>query len=932
MAENGTSKQMALIKLKDAIEAISGAGETCNVVFAPDIIRDVGISESEGKDLVVDLSGLRKDRLSGFPTFVRGGGHALLGANAAMAMRGSEQAVRISMLAKVLQKDYHDLVEDYLVSNPGERGIAPADISLVLQDKGKRQAANVVLARKESTTILLGDQPKLRVWDYELEDKLKEMTERLESAQVIAMLSLKSPFMSDMLDQISWGRLHLEGDLLCDCTSGDDMEANYRMLDIMKMKDPSGASPIRMLSINEFEVTLFELLLRREAERKDIIDIGKKKAELVKQLDKLVKGGAGDEARKRITDGISGLESSLLAGRMGDAFGAAKVLSEKTGMTLLMHTKEGACVIGKGGASGFIPSPMIDFPKGASFVGAGDTLCGGMALAVGVKKKSDALLPSEKRLTDEDCLLLATLATSYRLAKINHVSSDDKAEREWYEAVGKIEDIYAWANWVRMRASTEKPLPAGIKFIDVEKNSEAFGPLTCLDEKQLLSSITRHSAEKGAIARAAFEELTVRRSPESLIALAALVSDGGEAGGLFGLRAARVLSGRGGSGIGALRQAAKYVDGKMALEIARIVARSGEKMAAQAVFDLFCNFRILDAFDGGPDNASLQFIRELAGISCKAPFAFSRMHAAELNWETMPYAELRNEFQNFGGRMFWKEVDERFIHPLRHVALEAFHWKDSSAAWSDKWDLSASGAALPKDLAPFVETLLEKQIRDPAEFLEAITKEGFKKEDCDRYLISKASECGRAKVEKGDLRHVGQGEGDWFERPVRYNIAEPYYSEKFVQIMELLAPPCTEEVKDFLMEFVRANGLGVYVTNPRPELYDFSILAGPLPAASRAMCRNFKSDPEVMEFLGSIIGTCMSWALLDAGGAGIIRGNAKPKTGGAWMILASSIRQSIMACWPELLMNKRPIRIEEASKYASTAASGPQRLPKARLC
>ncbi|MDD5095962.1 MAG: hypothetical protein PHY95_00395, partial [Candidatus ainarchaeum sp.] len=82
------SKQVALLKFRDALDALAEKGEQARIVFAPDIVRDVGLSEPKGKNLVLELSGRKKDRVRGYGTFIRGGGHALLGANAAIALRG----------------------------------------------------------------------------------------------------------------------------------------------------------------------------------------------------------------------------------------------------------------------------------------------------------------------------------------------------------------------------------------------------------------------------------------------------------------------------------------------------------------------------------------------------------------------------------------------------------------------------------------------------------------------------------------------------------------------------------------------------------------------------------------------------------------------------------------------------------------------------
>lgn len=856
------SKQIALIKLKDAIEEIATRGESCILPFAPDIIRDAGISESEGKNLAIELSGLEKDRLTGFQIFVRGGGHALLGANAAMSLRGTESGINILMLAMVRPKDFHDLVEDYLIANPQERGIAPADISFVLQDgeNPKSQAANVVMARKGYTTIVLGDQPKLRFSDYSLQ-KRQELTGLLESAPVVANLSLKSPFLSDMLDLMAKGELRIN-ELFCDCSSGNEVETNYMMLDILKMKGKSGNPLITLLSINEFEATMFEMLLRRENERGEIIESGKQKAVLIRQLDELMQTARDERAKNGITEQIRALENSILMGKKENAFEAAAALAEKTGISLLVHTGEGACIIGKGGCSGFVPSVIIDFPKGSSFVGAGDTLCGAYAFALAVKKKSDNFLPEEKKLTYEDCLLIANLATCYRLAKINCPAAGSKAE--WYEAVGGIDDLFSWANSIQFRGSIEKALPPGISFVDVEKNSIPFGSLCCLNEKQLLSNI-KDSARQGKLtfARAAFEELCQRKTRESNAALSELVLDYGEAGNLYGTKSAKMLIGRGQIGLAMLRHVAGCADEKIALKMASVLVKMDNESSAQVFFDLLSNFRLLDSFESfasndpfkrRTDRKHFKFLLNLVKVASEAPI--SKIELLDFDEAHLYYA------QNWLGKIRDKNL----------IGFKAIKMQKSS---------------FQPEMTQFIDSLIFTYYRTPNDctheaFWQAIHEKGYAKDEVDRYLISIMAE----------IRW-----GPFFsdrEREMINNTA------LFTKMSNLLAPPFKVDLKNFLMDYVAENWGTLF--------YDHYLRGkNPLYISINLLGKYFRDAPEVKEFCGVILAKSATW-VLQCTDRELCGKYGNSITDWRYPEISKEtfgiLRETISAHWPELFKNK----------------------------
>ncbi|MFA5412313.1 MAG: hypothetical protein WC350_03135 [Candidatus Micrarchaeia archaeon] len=591
--DSTVSKQVALLKFKDALDALAEHGEQAKIVFAPDIIRDIVLSEPEGKNLLLELSGVEKDRLTGYSVFMRGGGHAMLGANAAIALRGmGTEAADVSILAKVYPKDRWELVTQYLEKNPAERGIAPANAEFVLDDpdKLKQQAANMVLARGKHTTIFLGEQPKLHLKDYP-ENQKKRVLELLSSADIVAVLSLKSDFMKDVLELCERGELRIP-ELFCDCTSGDEMDKNYLMLDTLR-GGASGSSAIGLLSINESEARLFEMLLRREGERDRIIKASKKRSELVAKLDKTKskKREAGIKAQ------IKGIEKFLYGGRKRNPFKAADALYNGVKVPLLMHTKDGACIIGGGKTTSFVPSVEIDFPKGSSFVGAGDTLCGALAIALAVKQKSDANLPENSRLSYEDCLLIANLATGYRLAKVNQLDDDKTGKKEWYEATGKVDELYGWASAKAAKRSVKAALPKEVEFVDVEKNSAAFGGFSGMDSEPLLEKVRNNCETNYWVARVAFEELC--RDPKHMDALVEIVKDSSSAGNIFGKKAAHALAERGNAGVDALVETISSIDDDSALRVVSesVMKLKNAEVAAEIIFRVLCTGKLVGSFE-----------------------------------------------------------------------------------------------------------------------------------------------------------------------------------------------------------------------------------------------------------------------------------------------------------------------------------------------
>ncbi len=616
------SKQTSLIKLKDALSALSEAGERTCVVFGPDIIRDVGVSEPVGKDLLRELSRVEKDRLEGFQTFVRGGGHALLAANAAIALRKDTGAVRVHLMAKVLEDDADDLIAKFVDRYPRRRGIAPADTEFVVIDKTAPgvMAANVLFALGPSTPIVLGRQPKLDILDYSAFQQAR-LRELLESADVVAILSLKSKLVDQLLQNVDEGTLRL-GSLFCDCSSGDAMKTNYEMIDRMRKRSPSGQSRITLLSMNEHEARLFEMLLRREeAERAELIAASDKKASLIAKRRELEQAKQIDEEGiASVEQGIKQIESFVSRGQLSNPVEAAVIVSRKTGVPLLFHTSQGVCIISSDGPTQFIPSVKISLREGANLVGAGDTLCGAMALALAVKKKSDALLPEEKRLTYEDCLLVANIATAYRLEQVN--KDNDPV---WFEAVGRIRELYEWASSHGFRTRVAHELPEGVSFIDVERNSsERFGHLACVEPARLLEKIVE-SCEKRDYwtARVAFEELYLTPGHEADIALSRIVSSNGFAGEIFGAMAIRILAGRK-NGFAVLECAAREADAVTAERMVQELAKTnGEKAepAARIVFGLMASPQhkgLTASFGRIVKNAGEGFKEEIARIARSA--------------------------------------------------------------------------------------------------------------------------------------------------------------------------------------------------------------------------------------------------------------------------------------------------------------------------
>jgi hypothetical protein len=280
-----------------------------------------------------------------------------------------------------------------------------------------------------------------------------------------------------------------------------------------------------------------------------------------------------------------------------DAYSAACVLHERTGVPLLMHTKEGACIIGGDKSTNFVPSVEITFPDDCSLVGAGDTLCGAFAIALAVRKRSEKLLPEDRRLSYEDCLLIANIATGYRLAKINKADKDNAKEREWYEATGKVEELYGWASAMSAKRSAEAVLPDGVEFIDVEKNSATFGGFSEMTSEILLEKVRDNCETNYWTARVAFEELC--RNPKHMDALVELVKDSGAAGKIFGKKAINIVAERRRVGVDILVKAISSMDEDTAFRVVSesVMGLENAKRAAEIIFGALCTGTLVGSFE-----------------------------------------------------------------------------------------------------------------------------------------------------------------------------------------------------------------------------------------------------------------------------------------------------------------------------------------------
>lgn len=428
-----------LIKLLDALEFLEGE-HAPNVLFMPDVIRDGIIIVPPTKDLSHDIAPEgEKSRLREYVVFKKGGGHAFIGAYAAAVQRGKTDA-RIAIAAKIFDMDRAELVDWYMSKNPQELGANPIDTSLVFQQPGAQSSLNIVIEQRGATPIITGEQPSLKLTELGGEEH-SALINAMRAADVVAALSVKAPSFEETVRLAINGDLEIS-ELFSDCTSGDNMETNYRILDLLRLRNSNSQSPITLLSINSDEVLLYAALLELEyrGERQAVIE-------------KFTTDRVLQEFRDR-----NGLE-------------AARLLNEKLGIPLLYHSSEGTIIVDSehGRQTRLIPSVNLERSPD-NFVGAGDTLCGGMALALAVRRKLDdpaVHAPEELRLSLEECLLIANLVTCYRLDRIAQLSQEGK-DIEWHTSVGTAAQLLDWAKDVTFNRVSEVPAKDVAKVIAVD--------------------------------------------------------------------------------------------------------------------------------------------------------------------------------------------------------------------------------------------------------------------------------------------------------------------------------------------------------------------------------------------------------------------------------------------------------------------------------
>ncbi|GEM_PF-1482027 len=429
-----------LEKFRDALDFLQAPNEP-KVLFMPDIVRDGIIIVPPEKDISADLDPRsEKNRLRDYGVFIKGGGHAFIGAYAAAALRGKADA-NVALAAKVYEKDEPHLLKWYMEENPGKVGANPIDSSLVLREEGDGTSLNVVVEQAGATPIITGRQPTLRLSELP-EGAHEAFMGRMRAADVVANLSVKSPSFRETVEAVIEGSLEVR-ELFSDCTSGDDMASNYRVLDVLKLSGKDGRSPITLLSINQHEARLYASLLKLEQDGKkeDVVRLfsAKKEYEVLK---KRRKKDAELAAKAKEYD-------ALMRGTgFRDGLRAARFLNRELGIPLLYHFDKGSCIVDsvRGRGTRIIPSVKLkELPD--NFVGAGDTLCGGMALALAVKHRLDdpaTGAPKELRLSMEDCLLIANLVTCYRLEQVARLSKEGSCE-DWHLSVADADALTGWS-------------------------------------------------------------------------------------------------------------------------------------------------------------------------------------------------------------------------------------------------------------------------------------------------------------------------------------------------------------------------------------------------------------------------------------------------------------------------------------------------------
>ncbi|MBI5158669.1 carbohydrate kinase family protein [Candidatus Micrarchaeota archaeon] len=342
-------------KMANALVHLSSTNNFLEVLFASNVVRDGVVAIPPNADASKAFGPVaEKKRLDGFCLSVRFGGHGGIASKACATLAG-KSCLKTFLATRVFRNDERDLIERNLVRDVEAKEANGVRTDFVLFDESDNQSFNLVVEQAGDNTILRGPQPR----EHSFEELASTAGKKLETAGVLGFLSLRSPALKGLVEAVKQGQASFSGLMMVDCTSGSDSKIEKQMLELLESARIGARSLIGLLSMNEVEAKRFAELL-------------------------------GWKERK--------VEE------------AALFVFERLRCPILLHTKNFSQIISHT-SSRRIPSVEV---KARRTVGAGDTLCGALALALAVRKR---LLDVEApiQLSVEECLLFSTASTCFRL-------------------------------------------------------------------------------------------------------------------------------------------------------------------------------------------------------------------------------------------------------------------------------------------------------------------------------------------------------------------------------------------------------------------------------------------------------------------------------------------------------------------------------------
>jgi len=411
------------------------------LVFAPDAVRDNEIMIDNVDQFIDDALKENSKNRMGMNATIKIGGHGAIGIISAATLR-QDMNVECALVAKVFAGAKKEVLDYFINGSIAAKGATPINTDYVLDDNGAAGKTNIVLETKrhtktgiaQHTTIgTVRGQPTLKLANFD--DRTFELLKKLDEADVVGVLSLKSHMMKELPQAMRDAKLGFK-ELVSDATTGDDTQVVVDAINFLK-KD---GRAITLLSLNDEEAVRYAQIawiLKNDPTGIDALksneycEAKKQFDDAQNKLSDLEKAGALPSAKVGLNEKIRECETTIK--KCSDEFEmglvpkhskewkanplkAAKFLNEDLGIPLLFHNFAGSKIFDKTGKKETAFVPSISLVPASGTLGAGDTMLGAIMLAMAVKarlEKENA--PAHLKMSLEDCLMVANVATGFRL-------------------------------------------------------------------------------------------------------------------------------------------------------------------------------------------------------------------------------------------------------------------------------------------------------------------------------------------------------------------------------------------------------------------------------------------------------------------------------------------------------------------------------------